>query len=167
LGYVSRHPLVGSGVGTNTLALNLERGPLWKEVHNAYLECAVELGLPGLVLFLLLMRSCFRRVATVRRASAGHPDLREPFLLAEGIEMSLAAFALAALFHPAAYHLYFYYIAGLAVALDRACARAGGSLWGVCDDAGCAALGGGWGGRFAERRARGVSSWGGCRRARG
>ena len=124
LGYVSRHPLVGPGVGTNTLALNLERGPLWKEVHNAYLECAVELGLPGLVLFLLLMRSCFRRVATVRRASAGHPDLREPFLLAEGIEMSLAAFALAALFHPAAYHLYFYYIAGLAVALDRACARA-------------------------------------------
>jgi len=123
LRYVSRHPLVGAGVGMNTLALNQVRGLYWTAVHNAYLQCAVELGLPGLILFLLLMRSCIKRVATMRRASAGRPALRERFLLAEGIQMSLASFALAALFYPVAYHLYFYYVAGLAIALERACAR--------------------------------------------
>jgi hypothetical protein len=32
------------------------------------------------------------------------------------IQVSLVAFAVAALFHPSAYHFYFYYVAGLAVA---------------------------------------------------
>src|SRR5436309_11002573 len=51
----------------------------------------------------------------VHRGSARVPGARDLFLLAEGIQISLVAFTVAALFHPVAYHLYFYYFAALAL----------------------------------------------------
>ena len=116
--YVVRHPIVGAGVGMNVLALNEIRGPAWKEIHNVYLEHAVDLGVPGLFLFLVLLTGCFLTAGDARRRAAGTPALRELFCIAEGIQISLAAFTVAALFHPVAYHFYFYYIAGLALALQ-------------------------------------------------
>jgi probable O-glycosylation ligase (exosortase A-associated) len=117
---VVENPIIGVGVGMNMLALNEERGPLWRGVHNVYLEYAAELGLPGLTLFLMLLAGCVKSVVLVQRRSSGVPSLREVFYLAEGIQISLIAFAVAALFHPVAYLFYFYYIAGLAVALKAA-----------------------------------------------
>ena len=115
--FVMKHPIVGAGVGMDTLALNEERGATWTAVHNAYLEYAVDLGIPGLAMFLLLLVWCVRNTTFVQRRSAAVPALREFFYLAEGIQISLIASAVAALFHPAGYQFYFYYIAGLAVAL--------------------------------------------------
>ena len=115
---VLANPIVGAGVGMNVLALVKERGDnRWTAVHNVYLEIAVELGLPGLVLFLLLLGGCFRSVRFVERRSVAVPTLRELLLLAEGLQVSLVAFTVAALFHPVAYHLYFYYFAALALAV--------------------------------------------------
>ena len=114
--FVLANPVVGAGVGMNVLALIQERGDnRWTAVHNVYLEYAVELGLPGLVLFLLLLGGCFRSVRFVQRRSVAVPALRDLFLLAEGLQVSLVAFTVAALFHPVAYHLYFYYFAALAL----------------------------------------------------
>ena len=113
LRYVAFHPIAGAGLGMDVLALNEMRGELWKEVHNAYLQYAVDLGLPGLVLFVLLLRGTLR---CAREAQQGSPPGSELFHLAEGIRISLMAFAVAALFHPVAYHFYFYYFAGLALA---------------------------------------------------
>ncbi|HKN46681.1 MAG TPA: O-antigen ligase family protein, partial [Candidatus Polarisedimenticolia bacterium] len=115
--FVARHPIVGAGLGMDFLALNEIRGPAWKDVHNVYLEHAVDLGLPGLVLFILLFAGCVRAATEVRRRAAGVPDRHDLFCLAEGIQISLAGFAVAALFHPVAYHVYFYYVAGLALAI--------------------------------------------------
>ena len=106
-----RHPLMGAGLGMNILVLNEAVGATWRSVHNTYLEYAVDLGLPGLILFVLLLRSCWRSVSAARRDAS--PELAH---LAEGIEISLLAFSVAAFFHPAAYHFYFYFVAGLAVA---------------------------------------------------
>jgi hypothetical protein len=86
-------------------------GATWRAVHNTYLEYAVDLGMPGLVLFVLLLRSCWRSVSAARRTAS--PETAQ---LAEGIEISLLAFSVAAFFHPAAYEFYFYFVAGLAVA---------------------------------------------------
>jgi putative inorganic carbon (HCO3(-)) transporter len=116
--FVLEHPIAGAGVGMNVLALNEERGPAWKMVHNVYLQLAVDLGLPGLILFLLLLVWSIRNVGLVRRLAAGAPGARDLFHLAEGLQISLVAFAVAALFHPVAYNFYFYDLAGVAVALQ-------------------------------------------------
>jgi putative inorganic carbon (HCO3(-)) transporter len=117
------HPL-GSGLGANTLALNQERGTTWRPVHNVYLEYGVELGLPGLTLFLMLMRRCYRRVRDVERQGAGEPALADVVHLAASLRVSLFAFALAAFFHPVGYEFYFYYLGGLAVGAHEIFTRA-------------------------------------------
>jgi hypothetical protein len=114
---VARNPIVGAGVGMNILALNEFRGASWKKVHNVYLEYATDLGLPGLILFLVVLAGSLRAAGTAMRRAAGIPAARSLFLLAEGIQVSLVAFAIAALFHPVAYQFYFYYMAGLALAV--------------------------------------------------
>jgi hypothetical protein len=121
LKFVLQNPLVGAGVGMNILALNQERGASWQVVHAVYLQYAVDLGLPGLVLFLLLLIGCIKCARFARRHSSGVLAFRELFHLAEGLEVSLIAFAVAGLFHPVAYHIYFYYIAGLAIAAKAVC----------------------------------------------
>lgn len=122
--FMAANPVVGAGIGMSALALNEERGALWKKVHNVYLEYAVDLGLPGLALFLVILAGCIRGTVVVKRRTAYRPEGRDLFLLAEGIQTALCAFAFAALFHPVAYHFYFYYMAGLALAA-RAASEAG------------------------------------------
>ena len=114
---VMARPLTGAGVGMNAVALN-EAAAGWVKVHNVYLEFAVDLGLPGLLLFLLLLRACLATVRSVRRAVLVSGP-REFALLAEGVEISLIAYAVAAVFHPIAYHFYFCFPAGLAVAVGN------------------------------------------------
>lgn len=114
--YVAQHPLMGAGVGQNILALNDERGKTWTLVHNVYLEYSVDLGLPGLVLFLLLLRAIVRGLRRSLRRAAGIPSLAELHYLLEGLAVSLLGFMLSAFFYPDAYQFYFYYIAGLSIA---------------------------------------------------
>ncbi len=119
------NPLFGAGLGMNVLALNEARGATWRHVHNVYLEHAADLGLPGLLLFLLLFAGCMASVGLVQQrlqATGAAPDL---FHLAEGIQLSLAGFAVAAFFHPVAYNFYFYYLGGLALAVRNLAAEAG------------------------------------------
>jgi O-antigen ligase len=114
------HPILGAGLGMNILVLNESVGATWRAVHNTYLEYAVDLGLPGLILFVMLLWACLRGTRGVRKRVGG-----EVGQLAEGIEISLLGFAVAAFFHPAAYEFYFFYIAGLAVAVKVVGAREG------------------------------------------
>jgi O-antigen ligase len=88
-------------------------------VHNVYLQYAVDLGLPGLLLFLWLFVSVFRRARRVRRLSLRTSTLREVGVAARGVQTALCAFAVAALFYPVAYQFYFFLIAGLALAVDN------------------------------------------------
>ena len=114
--YVIQHPVIGAGIGMNILALNEERGATWTAIHNVYLQYAVELGLPGLVMFLLLLKTSYRNISIVQNYYSGGRNLTEFFYLAEGIRISLIAFVVAALFYPAGYNFYFYLIAGFAAA---------------------------------------------------
>ncbi len=115
--FVAENPIFGAGLGMNVLALNQVRGPTWTEVHNVYLEYAADLGLPGLLAFLALLWSCTAGVGLVRRRAIREGRGEQLLHLAESLRLSLIAFALAGIFHPIAYQFYFYYFAGLAIAL--------------------------------------------------
>jgi len=104
------NPIIGAGMGMNMLVMREARGG-WLGVHNVYLEHALDLGLIGLGIFLVLLWSSLRAVAHVQHTSSS-PDL---VFLAQGLQISLIAYATAALFHPVSYQYYFYYIAGLAI----------------------------------------------------
>jgi putative inorganic carbon (hco3(-)) transporter len=113
---MAARPVVGTGLGTNILALNEERGASWTAVHNVYLEHGVELGLPGLTLFVGLLVSSLRSARRARQDAgrAGHLEVES---LSEGVEVALVAFAVSGFFYPVAYHFYFYLVAGLAAAV--------------------------------------------------
>jgi O-antigen ligase len=121
--YVAAHPIVGAGLGMDILALNETRGARWTQVHNVYLQYAVDLGLPGLLLFLALFARCVAAASATRRSISDIPALQDLARLAEGVEISLVVFAVAGLFYPVAYHFYFYYVAGLAMAAHAALDR--------------------------------------------
>ena len=115
---IARNPIIGVGIGQDVLAMNEERGrSTWRRVHNVYLQYGVDLGVPGLLLFLWLHILCLRTARAVEKRAAAIPEHRNLAFLAAGIQVSLVAFAVAAMFHPIAYQFYFFSIAGLAVAL--------------------------------------------------
>jgi O-antigen ligase len=114
--YVTAHPLMGAGIGMNILALNDERGTTWTLVHDVYLEYAVDLGLPGVILFLLLLRQVIRGLRTALRRAGQDPEGADLHYLLEGLLVGIASFSLSAFFYPDAYQFYFYYMAGLSIA---------------------------------------------------
>ncbi len=114
--FVLLHPVVGAGIGSDVLALNEEIGSTWRSVHNAYLQYAVDLGLPGLGLFLALFVTCLASTSAARHGAGRGRDARDAAHLAQATWLGLIAFGVAALFHPVAYHFYFYLLAGLAIA---------------------------------------------------
>lgn len=116
---VLQRPIFGAGLGSSALALNEVRGSVWVDVHNVYLVYAVDLGLPGLVLFVLLALGVLRKARLVRQRCAGMANGAVLHRLGEATEISLFAFMVAGMFTPGAYLAYFYYFAGLALALER------------------------------------------------
>jgi len=114
--FVMQHPIIGAGIGMDWLALNQVRGEKWYKVHNVYLQYAVDLGLPGFLLFLLLLFSVLAAVRASRRRLASLKHDRDLFLLVQALEISIMVFVICGVFYPAAYHFYFYYIGGLGLA---------------------------------------------------
>jgi probable O-glycosylation ligase (exosortase A-associated) len=121
LGVVAHNPIIGVGIGQDVLAMNEFRGVNdWISVHNAFLQYAVDLGLPGLVLFVWMYLACLGTARRVARQAARAPALRDLGDLAAGVQIALVGFGVAAFFHPIAYQFYFFTIGGLAIALGRA-----------------------------------------------
>jgi probable O-glycosylation ligase (exosortase A-associated) len=118
-----RHPVIGAGAGLDVLALNELRGREWLPVHNVYLNYAVDLGVIGLGLFLAVFATVYLGVVRLERHRFAGRTSDRVGAMAAGIRISLVGFGLAGLFHPVAYHAYFYYLAGLAVAVRRIAAQ--------------------------------------------
>ena len=117
---VSHNPVIGVGLGQDMIALNQARGLYtWRSVHNVYLQYAVDLGIPGFLLFAWLHLLCFRSAWAVERRARRDPTVADLGPIAAGLQVSLVAFLVAAMFHPIAYQFYFFSIAGLAVALKN------------------------------------------------
>jgi O-antigen ligase len=118
--YIVFHPIIGAGLGQSALAMNEARGTKWVSVHNMYLEYGVDLGLPGIVMFVLMLWWSLQNVGWIRRVAKQNGD-REVFVAADGLHVTIIAFATAAMFHPGGANSFlFFYLAGLALALRRA-----------------------------------------------
>jgi O-antigen ligase len=120
--FMLRHPILGAGLGQGLLALNEIRGALWTTVHNAYLNYGVDTGVVGFVLFIAMVLVSLRTARRIERLPDGTVpgDLK---VLATGVRISLAGFAVAAFFHPIGYDFYFFYLAGIAVAMKATAVR--------------------------------------------
>lgn len=111
------HPL-GVGLGMSILA-SLDYGTGWAEIHNAYLQVGVELGILGFVLYILLVWKTYQGLTTIEQST--DQNISD---LAFAIRLSIIAYAVGAFFAPVAYNLYFFYPGGMAVALKSAVTRA-------------------------------------------
>ncbi len=140
LAMLADRPLTGVGLDGFSTAYGLRYGLdtrefRWIAPHNAYIQVAAELGIPGILCYLALM------IWIVRLS--GFADRRDPRLshgsipgsyvqeTAKAIRVSLAAFAAGSFFLSAAYYPHLYYLAALSavvagIALRQAAAEEGG-----------------------------------------
>lgn len=115
---VAEQPLTGVGVGMNIIAL-VDKGFFWDHVHNVYLEIASEIGIPGLVVYVMLLFKLIMGLRQTQSLLEGVDRSEDLRLLAQATEVSLLSFAIAAFLHPVAYHFYFYYLCGFGLAIKQ------------------------------------------------
>lgn len=109
-----RNPIVGIGMGNYHIYSIGE-----KVAHNGYVETAAELGMFGLIAYLVLILAPLRGLARIERATLGAKtaaDL-ETRNLSIGLQAVLVAYMVASFFLSIQYLWYLYYAAGYAVAL--------------------------------------------------
>ena len=110
---LAKHPLLGVGPGNFIV-----RSGSWHVAHNTYTEVASEAGIPGLLLFLLLIRCAFSNLRPVRRLSA--PDANgELRLFAGALWASLGAYLLGAFFCDSGFALFLYLLLAYTAVLYR------------------------------------------------
>jgi O-antigen ligase len=121
-----RKPLFGHGLGTSREA-NANFGAGDMPAHNLYAEVAQELGLVGLILFLLFLKSIISRLAECKRAF--NRATSSPFrarlldtmqvLLIMNLVFSFASYGLSS--------YEWYLLGGLSVVMQRLATAVGGS----------------------------------------
>ncbi|MFZ1936715.1 MAG: O-antigen ligase family protein [Thermoguttaceae bacterium] len=99
---IAERPLTGVGVGNATTAMGAEYHR-WMTVHNSYLQVGVELGVPGLIVFLLLLRTIWRNCREAHRVFMPEPDMRYAALLATCTRIALVTYVVGAFFLSQAY----------------------------------------------------------------
>jgi len=91
------------GVGVNNF---INYSGDWHEVHMAYLEMAVEGGIPVFILYVLFFRRGFRNLKRLRKMKDLDPNQR---LFIGALHSSLVGFVVGALFAPVAYQFFSYF----------------------------------------------------------
>ena len=119
-----RHPIIGVGIGNYHIYSIKE-----KLAHNAYLEIAAELGVAGLLAYLVLILTPLRSMRRVERetdaALRAAPDadararLHDSHILSIALQAAFAAYIVCSLFGSVQYQWFLYYIAAYAVAVRR------------------------------------------------
>lgn len=124
IGYFLDDPLTGVGIGNFTVAegeapKNRGSGIKWNTAHSAYVLAAAELGIGGLVVFLMLLWGILRQTTkTIRMTRHGRaPPVRELEAVAEATRYSLIGFAVGAVFLSVTYSVSFVFLVALGACL--------------------------------------------------
>ena len=128
VGYMAGHPLTGVGVNAFAVAegtissiagRQLEgQGVKWSAAHNSYVQIGAELGVPGIVAFLILLRSMLMsgwQVARSKRDDTGEGPRERA--LAEALLATMVGYCVAGFFLSQAYSAYLYATCGLMTGL--------------------------------------------------
>jgi O-antigen ligase len=120
-----RNPLFGVGPGVFQVAatdLSRDKGEraMWLETHNTYTQVSSGTGIPGALLYLGMVLSCFRAILKLEKAALKDPRLEELLLLTRIMLFALTGFAVTSFFSSVAYKFMFPTVLGMAVALIRA-----------------------------------------------
>ena len=110
------HYPIGMGVGNFTVYSGM-----WREVHVAYLQIAVEGGIASFVLYLLFFARGFSNLKKLRRTPIHDPEIE---LFSGALYATLIGFTVGAFFSPEAYQYFPYFAVAytsvlLAIAKER------------------------------------------------
>jgi O-antigen ligase len=110
------HPIVGVGMGNFHIYSIRE-----KAAHNSYLEIAAELGVMGLIAYLILIFAPLRSLRRIERQTRGmrSESEREMYWLSVCIQAAFIAYLVCSFFASIQYLWYLYYTAAYAVALRQ------------------------------------------------
>jgi O-antigen ligase len=98
---IAHHPVFGIGVNNFP-----EYSGAWRDVHVAYLQIAVEGGIPALLLYVLFLSRGF---VNLRRVKSERNDDPELALYTSALYSSMVGFVVGAFFAPEAYHYFLYF----------------------------------------------------------
>ncbi|MBI3029557.1 MAG: O-antigen ligase family protein [Candidatus Rokubacteria bacterium] len=111
------NPLIGAGLGMEGLVY-VEKGFKGEHVtHSVFLRVGADLGLPGLLVYVLLFVQSLRGLRQTQRRLRPVPEAREVIAIASGLELAIYSFLVGASFLPISYGFLLFYLAGLAAAI--------------------------------------------------
>jgi O-antigen ligase len=119
-----RHPLFGVGPGDFQVAqadLAVARGEsrgAWRVTHNSYTQISSEMGIPGLVIYLVFLYRCFESLNSIARSRYPGKDWQDLRALAMSLRASFVVVLTIAFFDSYAYDTNIPILAGLACALS-------------------------------------------------
>ena len=91
-------------------------GVRWNAAHNSFVQIGAEVGIPGLVLFVLLIAGGF---AALRAVARTRPSPACPIQLTQTLTASLIGFVVGGFFLSLAYSEMLYTLVALAVGLHK------------------------------------------------
>jgi O-antigen ligase len=112
----ARHLVFGIGMGNYPFYSNHAI-----RAHNAYVEIAGELGVSGLIAYLILIFAPLRSLKRIERETSGtrDPRIREMNFLSAGVHAAIISYVVCAIFSSAQYQWYLFYLVGYALSLRR------------------------------------------------
>jgi len=87
--------------------------------HNAFTQVSAELGILGLIAYLVFMISPFRKLGAIERTLFEKGDLNWYYYLAIGLQASIIGYMVSSFFASVAYNWFIYYLIAYAVAFRR------------------------------------------------
>lgn len=101
---VYENPVTGVGVTNSNTAMG-ERYGRWRALHNSYLQVALELGVGGFLLYLMILRAIWRNCSLARARFRLNQEHEVMEFLAVCTRVSLLTYMIAAFFLSQAYSL--------------------------------------------------------------
>jgi O-antigen ligase len=120
-----QNPLLGVGPGMFNVAASEDPYTArvlfaaWKETHNTFTQVSSETGIPGLLLYLGAMGSCFYIAIRVFRDTKHRPGMELHRKLAYCLLVACINYAVGGMFGSSAYNFFLPTLAGLCAALYR------------------------------------------------